>query len=162
MRKHLILLAAVALMATAATAQTPSLKVGASLQYAHDFHQSKPNIGADLRAVVDLCEIVGFRAIANINGFVPDGFDRYGAAMMGVTVGHKMAYCFADFGFSLNPSSRQRINPDIDTGIGIRYDIADLHRLFAEVGTDFTPTGRNDWHTNLFAKIGYTLKILQP
>ena len=53
----------------------------------------------------------------------------------------------------------QPINPDVDCGAGLRYDLSELHHLFAEIGTDFTPTGLNDWHTYLFVKIGYTYSI---
>lgn len=168
MKRLFSILFAVAMMTLTATAQTsndsepgfhPSVEAGASLQYTRDFAHAKSNFGMEFRAVFPLTDVVSFRALANVNGFLPDGFDRDGAALVGIAAGYKMVYGFADFGFSLNPSSRQRINPDVDCGAGLRYDLSELHHLFAEIGTDFTPTGRNDWHTYLFVKIGYTYSI---
>lgn len=164
MRKHLILLAAVALMATAATAQSatdhyPSLEAGASLQYCHDFAHGKPNLGADLRVTYQLTDVLRLRALANVNGFIPDGFDRYGAALVGVSAEYGLAYCFADLGYSINPSSVQLANPDAGLGIGIRYDLADLHHLFAETGFYLTPTRPGEWHGSYFLKLGYTVTL---
>ncbi len=164
MRKHLILLAAVALMATAATAQSatdhyPRLEVGASLQYCHDFAHGKPNLGADLRLTCQLTDVLRLRAMANVNGFIPDGFDRYGTATLGLSAEYGMAYCFADLGYSINPLSVQLANPDAGLGIGLRYDLAGLHHLFAETGFDLTPTRPRQWHGCYFLKLGYTVTL---
>lgn len=167
MRKHLILLAAVALMATAATAQSatdhyPRLEVGASLQYCHDFAHGKPNLGADLRLTCQLTDVLRIRALANVNGFVPDGFDRYGTATVGLSAEYSMVYGFADFGLSLNPSSTQPFNPAADIGVGLRFDLARRHHLFAETGFAATATGTNAWNADYFLKIGYTVTITKP
>ncbi len=163
MRKHLFLLAAFALMATAASAQDvcafTNLEAGASLQYCHDFANGKPNLGADLRLTCQLTDVLRLRAMANVNGFIPDGFDRYGTATLGLSAEYGMAYCFADLGYSINPSSVQLANPDAGLGIGLRYDLASLHHLFAETGFDLTPTRPRQWHGCYFLKLGYTVTL---
>ena len=162
MKRHIFLLAALALMTMGATAQSSDVEIGASLQYCHDFAHSKPNLGADLRLTCQLTDALRLRAMANVNGFVPDGFDRYGTATVGLSAEYNMVYGFADFGLSLNPSSTQPFNPAADIGIGLRFDLARRHHLFAETGFAATATGTNAWNADYFLKIGYTVTITKP
>lgn len=163
MRKKLLLLAAIATMAMAATAQSSDVEAGGSLQYCHDFAHGKPNLGADLRLTCQLTDALRLRALANVNGFIPcPGFDRYGTALVGLSAEYGIVYGFADFGISLNPSAKQAVNPAGDIGAGLRFDIASRHHLFAETGFAATATGANAWNTNYFMKIGYTITITKP
>ena len=170
MKRKLTILAACFLMAMAASAQTvndddppcclfSTIEAGASLQYGHDFAHRHDNLGADLRFVFGLPKVFRLRALANVDGFIPNGFDRKGTALVGLSAEYKMGYCFADFGVSYNPSSRQRINPDAEAGLGLRYAVADRHHLFAETGFNFTANGLNVWHGDYFLKLGYTYTI---
>lgn len=159
MKRHIFLLAALALMTLGATAQSHDVEIGASLQYCHDFGNHKPNLGADLRITCQLNEVMRVRALANVTGFVANGFDRYGAALVGLSAESGMVYGFADLGISLNPSSERLANPAADLGLGLRHDIADRHHLLAETGIDFTTTRPDHWHGTLFLKIGYTFTL---
>lgn len=162
MRKKLLLLAAIATMAMTATAQSSDVEAGGSLQYCHDFAHGKPNLGADLRLTCQLTDALRLRALANVNGFIPDGFDRYGTAMLGLSAEYGPVYGFADFGLSLNPSALQPFNPASDLGIGLRFDVARLHHIFAETGFSVTATGTNLWNTDYLLKLGYTITITKP
>lgn len=162
MRKKLLLLAAIATMAMAATAQSSDVEAGGSLQYCHDFTHGKANLGADLRLTCQLTDALRLRTLFNVNGFVPDGFDRYGTAMLGLSAEYGPVYGFADMGVSCNPSALQPFNPAAETGIGLRFDVAHIHHIFAETGFAATATGTNIWNADYFLKIGYTITITKP
>ena len=106
MKRHLLLLCAALTIGAAATAQNatehyPVIEAGATLHYAHDFAAAKPNIGADLRITCQLNEVMRVRALANVTGFVANGFDRYGAALVGLSAESGMVYGFADLAPSI-------------------------------------------------------------
>lgn len=162
MRKHLLLLCALILSTTAATAQSSEVEIGASLQYCHDFTHHKPDLGAGLRLTCQLTDVLRLRALANVNGFIPNGFDRHGTALVGLSAEYGIVYGFADVGLSLNPSSVQKINPATDIGVGLHFDVARIHHLFAETGFAATTTGVDTWNTNYFVKVGYTITITKP
>lgn len=166
MRKHLILLAAVALMATAASAQgaydpshkyglVSNLEIGASAQYTRSFATGLGNLGAGLRVTKRLGTHWRLRGMANVNGFLNNGFDRYGTALMGISADFLPFYLFADAGLGYNPSARQRINPAADAGVGLHFDIGRNLRMFAEIGADVASNGLNQYHGNGFARLGY-------
>lgn len=166
MKRHLLLLAAALTMSAAATAQSAydnthkygllsNLEIGASAQYTRDFASGRGNIGADLRLTKRIGTHWRLRAIADVPGFVANGTDRYGTAMMGLSADFLPFYLFADYGLSYNPSSAQRVNPAAEAGIGLHFDIGRNLRMFTEIGADLTADGRNRWKSNGFVKLGY-------
>ena len=161
MRKHLFLLAALALMATAASAQSAydkqhhydaasNIEVGASVQYNRNLKGGLGNLGADLRATKRIGSHARLRAMANVNGFLNNGFDRAGSALVGLSADFLPFYVFADAGLSYNPSARQRINPAADAGVGLHFDIGRNLRMFTEIGADVTSNGLIQYHSNCF------------
>lgn len=167
MRKHLILLAAFALMATAASAQSAydkqhhydaasNIEVGASVHYTRNMKGGLGNLGADLRATKRIGSHARLRALANVPGFLSNGFDRYGTALVGLSADFLPFYVFLDGGISINPSSPQTINPAADAGVGLHFDIGRNLRMFTEIGADVTSNGLNQYRSNGFVKLGYT------
>ena len=167
MRKHLLLLcAALILGAAAATAQSAyekthhydlfsNLEIGASAQYTRAFATRPGNVGADLRLTKRIGTHARWRTLVGVNGFVHNGFDRQGTALMGVSADFLPFYLFVDGGISYNPSSPQRINPAADAGIGLHFDIGRNLRMFTEIGADVTSNGLNQYHGNGFVRLGY-------
>lgn len=58
------------------------VKLGGSIICSNQFREKAfVNVGIDLRATANVYKYLSLRAIANINGFIPNGFDRYGTVM---------------------------------------------------------------------------------
>lgn len=133
------------------------LEIGASVQYLHGLQSGGlRNWGADLRVTKRVGTHARLRGLAALNGFIANGFDRHGTALMGISADFLPFYAFVDGGLSYNPSSAQRLNPAADAGVGFHFDIGRNLRMFAEAGADVTLDGLNRYHGDGFVKFGYT------
>lgn len=170
MRKHLILLAAVALTATAATAQSAyrpthkyglfsNLEIGASAQYTRALPAATGNVGADLRIAKRIGKNWRVRALAGIDGFLANGFDRKGTAFMGLSADFMPFYLFVDGGISYNPSSVQSVNPAAEVGAGLQFNLSPTLRFFTEAGADRTALGNGQWRSDAFVKLGTSVSL---
>lgn len=111
------------------------------------------NVGIDLRVTTNVYKYVSLRAIANINGFIPNGFDRYGTVMCGVQTSEFPVYVFTDFGLSCNPSGKKVIGMAFDCGLGLNYSLASRWDLYAEVGIDRINSAKY-WQSTPSVKVG--------
>ena len=166
MKRLLLILAAIAIMATATAQNTydkqhhydaaSNLEIGLSAQYLHELPGSLHNWGADLRIYKRIGTHARLRGLVNVNGFLANGFDRDATALVGLSADFLPFYVFADGGLSYNPSARQRINPAADAGVGLHFDIGRNLRMFTEAGANISLNGLNTYHGNGFVKFGYT------
>ena len=126
MKKMIFLIAALVMLAASPIgAQTfDGLELGVSAQCTHQFRdRGFVNVGADLRATLPVAEWSSLRAVVGVNGFVPNGFDRYGYGMVGITAEALPFYVFGDFGLNLNPSGTHTIGLAFDAGVGLSFAI---------------------------------------
>lgn len=166
MKRHLLLLAAALTMGAAATAQSAydqthhydlvsKCDIGITAQYTRKLPQGPGNVGALLHLYKQIGTHSRFRAIGGIDGFLNNGFDRKGFAMVGLSADFLPFYVFLDGGISINPSSPQTVNPAAEVGIGLHFDIGRNLRMFTEIGADLTSNGLNKYATNGFVRFGY-------
>lgn len=169
MRRHLLLLAAT-LIISAAIGQTgynPShkyglfsnLEIGASAQYSRSLTTNTGNIGADFRLTKRIGKNWRVRALADVDGFLVNGFDRKGTAFVGLSADFLPFYAFLDGGISYNPSSVQTINPAAEVGVGLQFNLGPTLRIFTEVGADRTALGNNRWNSDTFVKLGTSFNL---
>lgn len=162
MKKFLFLIAALMMAALAPIeAQTfDGVELGGSVQCTYQFRdRSFVNVGADLRAVLPVAEWSSLRAIVGVNGFVPNGFDRYGYGMVGITAEALPFYVFGDFGLSCNPSGTHAIGLALDCGVGLSFVINDRWRLFSELAIDRINSG-SLWQSTASVKAGAMFRLL--
>lgn len=158
MRK-LIFLVAILIATFCAKAQINNVEIGGSIQCTHQFREKGfVNTGVDIRANMSVAPWSKLRANIGVNGFIPNGFDRYGYGTVGISAEAMPFYVFADFGLNLNPSSRNKIGMVFDTGVGLDFYISKRLALFTEVAIDRINNGKH-WQSTAYVKAGamYTL-----
>lgn len=146
---------AVVIMLTALSAKAQffeGIEVGVGFRYSRQ--SDKANVGVDIIATKSVANWARLRAVASVNGFVPNGFDRYGVALCGAMAEAGPAYAFADFGLSLNPSAKSPvIGMAFDCGVGIKVNVAPRLKIYSELGIDRTGHGRR-WQSTAAVKAG--------
>ena len=129
-----------------------NVSIGGSISYNRAvFTNNNYNVGADLRFNKRIHDNFRIRAIADVNGFLANGFDRYGKGMLGVSLDFMPFYIFFDYGANYNPNNtgHQKFGLAGDAGIGLGWDYFHI-----EAGVDRTNNG-NLWQSNAFAKVGF-------
>lgn len=161
MKKMIFLIAALVMLAASPMgAQTfNGLELGGSVQCTHQFRdRGFVNVGADLRASLPVAPWSRLRSVAGVNGFVPNGFDRYGYGMVGITAEALPFYVFGDFGLNLNPSGAHTIGLAFDAGVGLSFAIADRWRLYSELSIDRINSGKL-WQSTSSVKAGVMYRL---
>lgn len=166
MRKLITLIAILVTAATTMMAQNydsnhkysfwSNLSIGGSISYNRAvFTDNTYNIGMDLRMTKRIHDNWRIRGIADINGFIGNGFDRYGKLMAGVSLDFMPFYLFADYGTNYNPDNlgHQKFGMAMDGGIGLGWDY-----FHVEAGIDRVNNG-SYWQSNTFAKVGVDIPL---
>lgn len=131
-----------------------NLKLGGSIICSNQFKDKVfINAGIDLRVITNVHKCVSLRTIANVNGFIPNGFDRYGTIMCGIQTSEFPAYIYADFGLNCNPSGNKVIGMAFDCGLGLNYSLTSRWDLYAEVGIDRINSAKY-WQSTPEVKLG--------
>ena len=132
--------------------------IGGSISYNRAvFTNNSQNVGADLRLTKRIHDNFRIRAIADVNGFSANGFDRYGKAMLGASLDFMPFYMFFDYGANYNPSYTQsKFGAAADAGIGLGWDY-----FHVEAGADMANNGTL-WQSNAFAKVGVDIPFALP
>ena len=160
MRKFFLFAALMMAMITPTQAQTfEGLELGGSAQCTHQFRdRGFVNVGADLRATLPVAEWSSLRAVVGVNGFIPNGLDRYGYGMVGITAEALPFYVFGDFGLSCNPSGSHTIGLAFEAGVGLSFAITDRWRLYSELAIDRINSGKL-WQSTAFVKAGAMYRL---
>ena len=160
MRKFLLFVALMMAMFSSTKAQTfDGLELGGSAQCTHQFRdRGFVNVSADLRATLPVAEWSSLRAVVGVNGFIPNGFDRYGYGMVGITAEALPFYVFGDFGLSCNPSGSHTIGLAFDAGVGLAFAITDRWRLYSELAIDRINSGKL-WQSTSSVKSGAMYRL---
>lgn len=161
------ILAIAALLLVAATAQSQSkydngykygllsnLEVGVGGIYSYEITNQAhhKNVGAQLLVTKRIGDYWRLRGVAEINGFIPNKFDRFGKGFIGVSFDLLPFYLYADYGANLNPSSKSKFGLAMDGGIGLQFRLG-AASLYVEGGVDRTNNG-NKWQSNAEVKAG--------
>lgn len=153
MKKIFFLFALLLAMMMPAKAQFfNDVDIGGGVRYSRQ--PDKANVGVDVIATKSVSDWARLRAVASVNGFVPNGFDRYGLALWGVMAEAGPAYAFADFGLSLNPSAKPPfVGIAFDGGVGIKANVTRQLKIYSELGIDRIGHGRR-WQSTAAVKAG--------
>ena len=134
-----------------------NVDIGGDVRYSRQ--SDKANVGVDFIATKAVTDWARLRAVASVNGFVPNGFDRAGTAMCGVMAEARAAYGFVDLGLSWNPSAKlPEIGIAFDGGVGLKINITQRLKLFSELGIDRTGHGKQ-WRSTASVKAGLLYSI---
>ena len=131
-----------------------NLEVGVGGIYSYEITnaQHHKNAGAQLLVTKRIGDYWRIRGVAEVNGFIPNKFDRFGKGMVGVSFDLLPFYVFADYGANLNPSSKSKFGLAMDGGIGLQFRLG-AASLYLEGGVDRTNNG-NKWQSNAEVKAG--------
>lgn len=164
MRK-LITIAALLLVAATAQGQSKydngfkygllsNIEVGVGGIYSYEITNTAhhKNAGAQILVTKRIGDYWRIRGTAEVNGFIGNGFDRFGKGMLGVSFDLLPFYIFADYGATLNPSSKSKFGLAMDGGIGLQFKLG-AASLYVEGGVDRTNNG-NKWQSNAEVKAG--------
>lgn len=132
-----------------------NIEVGVGGIYSYEITNTAhhKNAGAQLLLTKRIGDYWLIRGVAEVNGFVPNKFDRFGKGMLGVSFDLLPFYLYADYGANLNPSSKSKFGLAMDGGIGLQFKIGNTASLYVEGGVDRTNNG-NKWQSNAEVKAG--------
>lgn len=157
--KKFLLIAAFMFAAVCAKAQFfNGIELGGAVQYTNQ--HGKSNVGLDLTAAKRVAPWARVRAIVGVNGFVPDGFDRYSYGKVGITVDVLPFYAFANFGMNYNMSARDKLGMAFDGGCGLQVSVAKRWQIVTELGIDRINNGSH-WQSTASVKAGI-MYLLTP
>ena len=157
--KKFLFIAAFMVAAVCAKAQFfNGIELGGVVQYANQ--HGKSSVGLDIMAAKRVAPWTRVRAIVGVNGFIPNGFDRYGYGKVGITIDVLPFYTFADFGMNYNPSAKDKIGMAFDGGCGLQVSIAKRWQIITELGIDRISNG-SCWQSTASVKAG-VMYLLTP
>lgn len=151
MRKFIIIVAFIMVTICAKAQFFSGVELGGAVQYTNQHGMS--NVGFDLTAAKRVVQWSRVRAIVGVNGFVPNGFDRYGYGKVGVTVDVLPFYVFANFGMNYNVSATDKIGMAFDGGCGLQVSVAKRWNITTELGIDRINNGKH-WQSTASVKAG--------
>lgn len=105
------------------------------------------NAGAQLLVTKRIGDYWRIRGVAEVNGFIPNKFDRFGKGMLGISLDLLPFYVYGDYGVNLNPSSKSKFGLAMDGGIGLQFKVGNTASLYVEGGVDRTNNGTK-WQSN--------------
>ena len=164
--KRLFIIALMALCCTFATAQSrvkydnnfkyslfSNMEIGVAGMYSYELGDAHlKNYGASLMLTKRIGDFWRLRGLAEVNGFKPNGFDRFGKGMLGVSFDLLPFYVYGDYGVNLNPSERSKFGLAMDAGAGLQFRLG-AASLYVEGGVDRTNNGTK-WQSNAEVKAG--------
>lgn len=156
MRKFIIIVALVMVTICAKAQFFNGIELFGMMQYTNQHGIS--NVGLDITAAKRVATWSRIRAIVGVNGFVPNGFDRYGYGKVGVTVDVLPFYVFADFGMNCNPSAKEKIGMAFDGGCGLQVSVAKRWNIMTELGIDRINNGKH-WQSTASVKAGVSYSL---
>lgn len=168
MRKFLTLAALVLAAVISVTAQSrqydydsghkyglfSNLEIGAAGAYSIGLNEAHhQNFGAELLVTKRIGDYWRLRGVAEVNGLVKNGFDRYAKGMFGVSFDLLPFYLFADYGAAYNPSAASSFGLAMDGGIGLQFKVGG-GSLYTEAAVDRVNSGTL-WQSNASVRLGY-------
>jgi outer membrane protein OmpA-like peptidoglycan-associated protein len=164
--KKLITIAAMLIVAATAQGQSKydnsfkyrllsNIEVGVGAIYSYEITNQahNKNTGAQLLLTKRIGDYWRLRGVAEVNGFIANGFDRFGKGMLGISFDLLPFYVYGDYGVNLNPSEKSKFGLAMDGGIGLQFKVGNTASLYVEGGVDRTNNGTK-WQSNAEVKAG--------
>lgn len=132
-----------------------NIEVGVGGIYSYEITnaQHHKNVGAQLLVTKRIGDYWRIRGVAEVNGFIPNKFDRFGKGMVGISFDLLPFYVYGDYGVNLNPSEKSKFGLAMEGGIGLQFKVGNTASLYVEGGVDRTNNG-NKWQSNAEVKAG--------
>jgi outer membrane protein OmpA-like peptidoglycan-associated protein len=139
-----------------------NLEIGVGGMYSYSLQPTHhKNFGADLRITKRIGDFWRVRGIAEVNGFLNNGFDRFGKALVGISFDALPFalpfYTFFDYGAAYNPSSESKFGLAMDGGIGLQFKVGS-GAFFTEAAVDRVNNGMK-WQSNASVRLGYLASL---
>ena len=135
-----------------------NLEIGVSGVYSYSLQPTHyKNFGIDLRMTKRIGDYWRLRGIAEVNGILNNGFDRYGKALVGISFDALPFYTFFDYGAAYNPSSESRFGLAMDGGIGLQFKVGG-GSFYTEAAVDRVNNGM-EWQSNASVRLGYLASL---
>lgn len=135
-----------------------NLEIGASGVYSYSLKpEHHRNFGVDLRMTKRIGDYWRVRGIAEVNGILNNGFDRYGKALVGISFDALPFYTFFDYGAAFNPSSESKFGLAMDGGIGLQFKVGS-GSFYTEAAVDRVNNGMV-WQSNASVRLGYLASL---
>jgi outer membrane protein OmpA-like peptidoglycan-associated protein len=137
-----------------------NLEIGVGGIYSYEITNKAhhKNVGAQLLLTKRIGDFWRIRGTAEVNGFIPNGFDRKGKGMVGLSFDLLPFYLFVDYGACLNPSAKSKLGLAMDAGAGLQFKIGKVSSLYVEGGVDRTYNG-GTWQSVASVKAGYMTNL---
>jgi outer membrane protein OmpA-like peptidoglycan-associated protein len=131
-----------------------NIEVGVGGIYSYEITnaQHHKNAGAQLLLTKRIGDYWRIRGVAEVNGFIPNKFDRFGKGMLGISFDLLPFYIYGDYGVNLNPSSKSKFGLAMDAGAGLQFRLG-AASLYVEGSVDRTNNGTK-WQSNAEVKAG--------
>lgn len=94
-----------------------------------------------------------FLAGGEINGFIPNGFDRYAKLMAGFSFDALPFEVYALYGANFNPSEKVKFGMALKGGVNLQFKITDVFSIRVGGGIDRINNG-SKWQSNATATVG--------
>lgn len=135
-----------------------NLEIGVGGMYSYSLQPTHhKNFGADLRMTKRIGDYWRVRGIAEVNGFLNNGFDRFGKALVGISFDALPFYTFFDYGAAYNPSSASKFGLAMDGGIGLQFKVGS-GAFYTEAAVDRVNNGMK-WQSNASVRLGYLASL---
>lgn len=135
-----------------------NLEIGVGGMYSYSLQPTHhKNFGADLRMTKRIGDYWRVRGIAEVNGFLNNGFDRFGKALVGISFDALPFYTFFDYGAAYNPSSASKFGLAMDGGIGLQFKVGS-GSFYTEAAVDRVNNG-TVWQSNASVRLGYLASL---
>lgn len=135
-----------------------NLEIGVGGMYSYSLQPTHhKNFGADLRITKRIGDFWRVRGIAEVNGFLNNGFDRHGKALVGISFDALPFYTFFDYGAAYNPSSESKFGLAMDGGIGLQFKVGS-GAFYTEAAVDRVNNGMK-WQSNASVRLGYLASL---
>lgn len=118
----------------------------------------KSNLGAQLMLTKRLGNNWRVRGLVGVNGLIPNGFDRYGKAMLGLSFDLLPFYLYCDYGVNYNPSGQSRFGLALDGGAGLQFRTGKYSLVYLQGGADLVNNGLV-WQSNLAVTGGVAFEL---
>lgn len=105
--------------------------------FSYNTQTAKKNAGAGILLTKRIGDYWRLRGLAEVNGFINNGFDRYGKAEIGVSFDLLPFYLYVDYGACYNPSAKQKLGIAADAGAGLQFRLSNVSSLYFEGGYDY-------------------------
>ena len=113
--------------------------------YSYDIESHYKNAGGLIGLTKRIDDNWRVRGEAFVDGFIPNGFDRKGMFLAGISFDLLPWYIYGEYGINYNPSAKTKIGLAAKAGTGLQFKLSDISSV--AVGGNFVVTNNGNMFT---------------